>query len=123
MWVRFPPGSLEFADFLPPFLTLGLYLMEMPLAHTIVVATHRALSRNIDMAVRTISIDATATHYHIRVYFDREPTEDDFEIYQIITTEIAADFPQMVGFKEELLYSLQPLEQLEHLGHMVFERG
>lgn len=96
--------------------------MEVSFSYRIAVATYRALIGNVDKSVRVISIDWSETHYYIRVYMDREPTGEDNEVYSIVTSEIAADFPDMIDFKEELFFSDKPLDMLENLQEIVLLR-
>jgi len=88
----------------------------------VLLSTYRAMLGMISPNVRLISIDWGIDHYAIKAYFDRPVNDDDFELLKAITTEVAADFPQMNNFKEYAEYSLEPIEKIKALKEMVFLR-
>jgi hypothetical protein len=88
----------------------------------VLLSTHTAMLGMISPDIRLISIDWGSNYYVIKAYFDRPVTDDDFDILKAITTEVAADFPQMDDFKEYAEYSHDPIQSIKALKEMVFLR-
>ena len=64
--------------------------------------SQKALVGNITSNMILISIKWSETSYHIRLFINTIPTDDDFEILSEITTEICADLPLIINCKEEV---------------------
>jgi len=92
------------------------------LLSSVLIFTQRALLGVIKPYVRNISIDWTKSSYSIRIYLDQEPNDDDIEMARVITTEICADLSQITNFTEEVLYSNSPLNKVENLKRLVYQR-
>lgn len=84
-------------------------------------AFQRALLGMIYPAIRKIVFGVRGLHLTLRVYLDRLPTEDDFEVARAITTEVLA----ACGFEdtfEECVFSLEPQASLDPLDGVVYAR-
>jgi hypothetical protein len=92
------------------------------LEKAIILSTYSAMLGMISPNIRLITIDWGHHHYTLKAFFDREVTEDDLDILKSITTEVAADFPEMGEIKEFAEFSLSPLSDLPKLKKAVFIR-
>ena len=97
-------------------------ISEPELRTRILLSTYSAMLGMISPDIRLITIDWSENYYGIKAYFDRSVVEDDLDILKAITTQVAADFPQMVEFKEFADFSVAPLSELPKLKKAVFIR-
>jgi len=88
----------------------------------VLLSTMDGLIGYISDNVRMITIDWSEKHYYIRAFFNRPTTEDDLDDFKAVSTEVGADFPSMIDFKEEVIFSLKPIAELPPLKEMVFLR-
>jgi len=86
----------------------------------------QALLGEIYPAIRAIAVGFTDSRaITFRVYFDREPTDDDRENMSCVLTEIFANTSsnvEITGVTEEYLFSDKPLGQLDVLDGLVYAR-
>lgn len=64
--------------------------------------SYKALIGNITKNMTLISIKWSENAYHMRVFLNTLPTDDDIEIIKEITTEICTDLPFINNCKEEV---------------------
>ena len=64
--------------------------------------SYKALIGNITKNMSLISIKWTENTYHIRLFLNTSPTNEDTEIIKEITTEICSDLPFIISCKEEV---------------------
>lgn len=67
-------------------------------------------------------LDSENKTFTLRYYFDREPTEDDYENAAVATTEVISHFhaDEITTISEECIYTLQPIEELDMLDGPVY---
>jgi len=86
------------------------------------LSIQRALLGQISETLRLITVESTGLELlHIVCYFSSEPTEEQIEDMNIVSTEILAD----IDFSQdrvECSYSTLPMAQLPRLRHTVFAR-
>jgi hypothetical protein len=88
----------------------------------VLLSTYRAILGMIPNDIRLVTIDWGVNHYVIKAYFDRPVNDDDFDLLKVITTEVAADFPQMINISEDAEFSSDPIEKISALKELVFLR-
>ncbi len=88
----------------------------------ILLSTQRALLGRISRNIRMITIDWDKNYFELKAYYDKIVTEDDIENLEEITTEIAADFPEMEEIEELYEYSLEEISDLIALKEVVYKR-
>ncbi len=59
--------------------------------------------------------------FHLRAYFDTEPTEDDFEEMDAVSSEVISDIP-FERDKVECIYDTRQRKELELLKCVVYSR-
>ena len=67
------------------------------------LATQTALLGSITKNMKAITIGFTDNSYVLRVYFSSQPKEEELEILIDITSEVCAEFPEFIEFKEEAI--------------------
>lgn len=86
----------------------------------------QALLGEIYPAIRAIAVGFTDSRaMTFRVYFDREPTDDDRENMSCVLTEIFANTSsndEITGVTEEYWFSNKPLGELDTLDGLVYAR-
>ena len=72
--------------------------------------------------MKAITVGFTDISYTLRVYFEREYTEDELELLEDITAEVSADIPEFKEFKEEAIIADPEIRvnQLEMLDAWVY---
>lgn len=87
----------------------------------VLFSSYRALVGNVTKNMSLISISWTENSYHMRVFLDTIPTDEDIEIVQEITTEICADLPFIILCKEEVFLRNIDNELLEETIFLIRE--
>jgi len=77
--------------------------MKSNLRKDVLFFSYKALIGNITSNMVLISIRWSENSYHIRVFLNTIPTNDDLKIVEEITTEICADLPFIINCKKEVL--------------------
>lgn len=85
--------------------------------------THRSLFGHILPCTRLISVDWSDSHYFIQAIVDNEESNPKvLELLKIVTSEIAAAFPSIINFKEDVICSKESIHDLKGIGLGVFMR-
>lgn len=96
---------------------------EIEFRKSALLSTYRALHGAIYPAVRAVAVSfKDQKNLTLRYYLDREPTEDDYEVVRVATTEIVADIPEFENVQEECIYSTEPIGKLDFLDSCVYIR-
>ncbi len=61
--------------------------------------------------------------FHIIIYIDIESNSEERELLDCIMTEFACGFPEIQNYKEELVFSKEPFENLNKLKSVIFWRN
>ena len=75
----------------------------------LLLSAQRALFRSIPKNTKAIFTKIENNHLIWKVFFDKEPTENEKNILSIAATEIIADFPEINSCKEEYIYHPSPI--------------
>lgn len=75
-------------------------------------------------SIRGITIGYTTKTLKLRVYLDRKPIDEDYEIFGDITAEMISDFTvnDFETVVEECIYSTEPISNLDSLDVWVYMR-
>lgn len=92
----------------------------MELRAQVLLSAQKALLGEIYPAIRAIVVGFSDQEITIRFYFDRIPTEDDFENASVVATEMIADFSREV--KHECIFTSEPQSKLDPLNAWVYSR-
>ncbi len=70
----------------------------------VLLSIQRALVGAITPRMRAITIGFKSnTNIPLRVYFESQPSEEEFDVINTITGEVAGDFPEIDDFPEEII--------------------
>ena len=65
-----------------------------------IISVQRALLGNLTNNMNAITISYNNSSFILKVYFEKEPSEDEIESLSEITSEVAADFPNINKIQE-----------------------
>jgi len=74
---------------------------KIKLRSEVLLVVQNSLIGNITNNMINISIDWTSNSFKLRVYFEKEPKEEEIEIIEEITTEICSHLPFIETCEEE----------------------
>lgn len=66
-----------------------------------IISVQRALLDCLTNNMNAITIGCKEDKFILRVYFEDQPDEDEVEVLSDITSEVAADFPNLKNIEEE----------------------
>jgi hypothetical protein len=96
---------------------------EHDLTIAVVASCRRALQGVAMHGIRMISLEWEGMKRLLfRVHYDRQPTMDEVEEMEIVTTEIVADVPFDMVSAVEVVVSNEPADKLMALTHIVYLR-
>jgi hypothetical protein len=87
-------------------------------------SAQRALLFNIPAYVRFISTELREHGFLMRVYMDRPPSEDDWDMYHGVAAEMTGDFTTLIDANcvVEVFHDNAPYECLPHLKCTIYAR-
>jgi hypothetical protein len=88
----------------------------------VLINTQRSLLGMITPNMRAITIDYSEKEYHLKVYFEKGPSEREVEILTELTSEIAANMTEFKKFKEEYIVTSEKKNKLKCLSDWVYFR-
>ena len=95
--------------------------MNKDLRVQIRLSAQRALLSQIQLSLRSVSIDIDERRIYFRCIFDGEPTEYDRELMSTVASEIIADFSAPYTIEEQYL-STKMTNEMNHLKYLVYLR-
>lgn len=75
----------------------------------LILSAQRALFCRMSKSIKAIYATIDNSQLTWIVYFDQKPTENEMELQRVATTEIVADFPQILSVDEKSIYHPQPI--------------
>ncbi|GAB4034672.1 hypothetical protein GCM10028809_40910 [Spirosoma gilvum] len=82
----------------------------------------RALLFNVLSCTRFIFVEFKSGHLLLRIYNDRELTDDEKDIYYAVYGELEGDFTGSICGEVDLQVTRAPFEQIDQTGELVYAR-
>jgi len=88
----------------------------------LLLSIQRALLFNIKGCIRYIFIETENVCLKLWIYMDKEPIDEDYDIFYAVAEECCGDFEELLESEVQIFFSLEPMENIKHLDRLVYAR-